>query len=65
MPFGLVGSNPTRGTEWNAGRTGAMNIELLLPLANSIIENWKIGTFDLQTLLKNNQKMVYNQAYEY
>lgn len=46
-------------------RTGAIDLELLTPLANSIIANWKIGTFDLENLLKNNQQMVYNQAYEY
>lgn len=41
-------------------RTGAMNIEpfgfaqgeLFLPLANSIIENWKIGTFDPEIFIR-------------
>jgi len=42
-----------------------MNIELLLPLANSIIKYWKIGTFEQIMLIKNNPEIGYNQVYEY
>ena len=48
-----------------SSRTGANDLELLLPLANSIIENWKIGTFEQIMLIKNNQQIGYNQIYEY
>ena len=33
------------------GRTGARNLELLLPLANSILKHWNSTTFDPEILI--------------
>jgi len=51
------------------GRTEAKELELLLPLADAIITDWKIDVFD-QNILKidpasNNDKIGYNKLWEY
>ncbi len=47
-------------------RTGANDLELLTPLADSIISNWDLGHFDPKILTIQSQNQYnYNQLYEY
>lgn len=60
IAFATVFSEPDKS------RTGANDLELLTPLADSIILNWDLGHFDPKILTIQSQNQYnYNQLYEY
>lgn len=42
-----------------------MNIELLTPLADSIIKHWKIGAFESEILIQNEQVLSFGNNADY
>ena len=52
-----------------SGRGGALTLEHLQPLVDSILDNWNPATFEEQMLviqsINNKPQMQYNQPYEY
>lgn len=49
----------------HSGREGAMNLEQLLPLAESIFENWDVEKFDESMLVPVSAGVEHESFYKY